>query len=384
MLSNVLRFMYVEGNLSNRSSDSLRCSPRSAHNIVLPEYDNCDFNHEDPLETEFINVNVNHFIAGASVHCRPMMDYALSRLEEATEEMREVADVLRHARLDHFQHGIRRAHLSMWGQPDQWRLLSLRIVMGKLMAVALPIILQSPQWAARYRQLWGSMHLNVVADHMWLHTAGFCPHVPAITKGFQHMQVMWVKYRPNGWRLEDDFMFTEGKADAPPPPSPPPTPHRSAKQKSKAVPTLHLNGTIDPSQAVPGSSPRDQGKAKSKENEKDAEEAVAGTTDGAKPPSAAGEITEAGSSPINGPPPCAGPPPAATGPPAATVPTIMLDRPMPVGFSPSAGPSIAASPLAHPAAAAAVPAWVWPQTHQPNRPPLWCAIELTLRIRNFA
>lgn len=316
-----------------------------------------------------------------------MMDHALSRLEEAREEMRELADLLRHARLEAFQRGLLRAHLSMWAQPDQWRLLSLRIVMGKLMAVAFPIVLQSPHWTASYQKSWGSLYQTVVADHMWLHTAGFCPHVPAITKGFQHMQVMWVKYRPNGWRLEDDFMFPEGKATAPAPPSPPFTPHRSANKKSKAVPILRADGTIDPFQAVPRGAPRGRGRGdhstglvepaghipsgrgngKNKDQNNGAEEAVAGTTDEARPPSAAEEHTEAGPSPIDGPPPSAGPYPTAAKHPAATASTIMLDRPMPVGFSPRGAPGLAASPLAHRAPAA--PAWAWPQAQQPPKLP---------------
>ncbi|KUI57568.1 hypothetical protein VP1G_04905 [Cytospora mali] len=358
MLSNILRFMYIE------------------------EYDNCDYDYENPLNTESININVNHFIAGSSVHCRQMMDHALSRLEDAREDIREEADFLRHAKLDNFQLGILRAHRCMWDQSDQWRLISLRIVMGKLMAVAFPLILQSPHWANRYRQLWGTMYLHVVADHIWLHTADFCPHVPAITKGFQHMQIRWVKYRPNGWKLEDDFMFPKGKAPDPSPPSPPSTPHRTAKKKPKAIPTLRPDGTIDTSQAAPRGGPRGrgrggpsnglvqptakghngQGKEKDKGKDKSAEEAVAGTTDNAGPTSAADTTNDAGPSPIAGPPSSTGPYPTTVRNPAAGA--TMLDRPMPVGFAPYAGANVTASPFYQPPA----PAWAWPQTLQLYRP----------------
>ncbi|KUI66922.1 hypothetical protein VM1G_02063 [Cytospora mali] len=362
MLSNILRFMYIE------------------------EYDNCDYNYENPLNTESININVNHFIAGSSVHCRQMMDHALSRLEDAREDIREEADFLRHAKLDNFQSGILRAHRSMWDQPDQWRLMSLRIVMGKLMAVAFPLILQSPHWANKYRQFWGTMHLRVVADHIWLHTAGLCPHVPAITKGFQHMQIMWVKYRPNGWKLEDDFMFPKDKAPGPSLPSPPSTPRRTVKKKAKAIPTIRPDGTIDTSQAAPRGGPRGRGRGgpsnglvqpttkghngqgkekdeeKVKEKEKGAEEAVAGTTDKSRPFSAAETTNDAGASPIAGPPCSTGPYPTAVQNHAPG--TTMLDRPLPVGFAPYAGAIATASPVSQPLA----PAWAWPQTLQVYRP----------------
>lgn len=297
-----------------------------------PDYDNCDYDGNDPLVTESINLNVNHFIAGASVHCRAMMDHALSRLEEAREEMLDVADDLRQAaRLDGFQLGLYRAHLSMWSQPDQWRLLSLRIVMGKLTAVALPFVLQSPLWAAGYGKLWANMLPYIVADHMWLHMAGFCPHEPVITTtGFQNMQVLWVKYRPDGWKPEDDFVFPEGAAaaPAPPPPSPPFTPHRGAnKKKSKVVPIVRPDGTIDLSQMAPRGGPRGRGrggqsarlvepatkappsgkrKEASNDNGKSAEEAVAETIDEAGPSSAAEKTTEADPTPVTGPPHFAG------------------------------------------------------------------------------
>ncbi|KAK7738475.1 telomerase inhibitor [Cytospora paraplurivora] len=340
MLSNVLRYMYVE-----------------AYHVVTPEYDNCDYDADNPLDTESINLNVNYFVAGASVHCRPMMDHALSRLEEAREEIREVADNIRHANLDSFQSGILGGLLSMWDQPDQWRLLSLRIVMGKLMAVAFPIILQSPHWATKYKPSWGDMYFHAVADHMWLHTAGFCPHVPAITTGFEHMQIMWVKYRPNGWKLEDDIGFSAGRV--PPSLSLPSPPHRSADPRGRgrgdqATRPVQLGNLV--------SSCHEKGAKKDKgntvEDDEEKEEAIAGTTDNTGPTSAAEGAAMSGSAPIAGPPLSAGPYPVEIQNPAAS-PAIMLDRPMPVGFLMRPGSYMAAGPMHDPQAV--VPEWTWPQ-----------------------
>lgn len=331
MLSNVLRFMYVEGKFSEQCLHVV--IPHSAYHVVTPDYDNCDYDADNPLDTESINLNVNYFVAGASVHCRPMMDHALSRLEEAREEIREVADNLRHADLDSFQWGILGGLLSMWDQPDQWRLLSLRIVMGKLLAVALPIILQSPHWATKYKPAWGDMYFHAVADHIWLHAADFCPRVPAITNGFEHMQIVWVKYRPNGWKLEDDIKFSAGRA--PPSLSSPYTPHHNGQDKGAK-----------------------KDKGKTVEVDEDKEEATTGTTDSTGPASAAEGTAMSGSAPIAGPPLSAGPYPVEMQNPAAS-PAIMLDRPMPVGFLMRAGSHLAAGPMYGPQAA--VPAWTWPQ-----------------------
>lgn len=363
----------------------LRNSPQPTDGFKTPEYDNCDYDYDDPLDTRSINLNVAHFVAGASVHCRQMMDHALSRLEEATEDIAELTDLLRHARLDDFQQEILRAHMSMWAQPDQWRLLSLRIVMGKLMAVAFPIILQSPHWKTRFKQLWGDMHTNVVADHIWLYKTGYCPHAPAITKGFQHMQIMWVKYRPDGWKLEDDFLFPEGKATKP-------GPHRNAKKKSKVVATHRADCAINQPQAVPRGGHHGRGrlddstglveplarihigqsKTTSKKTDHNAKEAIAGTTDESRPLSAAEENTEAGLPQIHGPPPSAGKYPTTVANPRATATTPMVDRPMPVGFWPHAGLIRAVNPFV--AQAPAAPTWAWPngvqqQLYMANPPP---------------
>ncbi|ROW02069.1 hypothetical protein VPNG_07691 [Cytospora leucostoma] len=333
MLSNVLRFMYVE------------------------DYDDCDYDADNPLDTESINLNVNYFVAGASVHCRPMMDHALSRLEEAREEIREVAGSLRRANLDSFQRGILGALLSMWDQPDQWRLLSLRIVMGKLMAVAFPIILQSPHWATKYKPAWGDMYFHTVADHMWLHTAGFCPHVRAITTGFKHMQIMWVKYRPNGWKLEDDIGFSAGRV--PPSLSLSSPPHSSADPRGRGrgdqATGLVQHGNLV-SSGQDKAAKKDKGKTVDDDEEK--EEAIAGTTDNTGPTSAAEGAAMSGSAPIAGPPLSAGPYPVEIQNPAAP-PAIMLDRPMPVGFLMRPGSYMTAGPMYAPQAV--VPDWTWPQ-----------------------
>lgn len=366
----------------------------------MPEYDGCDYTAEDPLNTEPINHNVQHFIAGASIHCRQLMDHALSRLEEAREVVREVSGTLRQVQLDGFQQGLLRAHQSMWNHPDQWRLLALRIVMGKLMAVAFPILLRNHRWAGTYQPLWDddNMHEVAVADHIWLHTAGWCDHEDVITRDFRCRQVMWMKYRPDGWTLEDDLKTPEEqRADSAPAAAAQPH-HAAKKKKSKAIPKLRPDGTVDTSQAAPRGGPRGRGrggsstgivqpgapvhsgKGKGKEKAEETKETIKQTTeevtaettaeaatdatDEAGPSSAAQKAAGAEQTRGTAPPRYVGPYPVEALNPNFHAAGPMRDQPLPFGFRPGlpVAPVIAAG--ARPQTAGG-PVWGWHHTYQP-------------------
>lgn len=202
-----------------------------------------------------------HYIAGAAVLCRPMMDYALSRIEEATAAIVKKLPTLRNSQLETFEHGLRMALLNMYAEPDQWRIRALRIVVGKLMAACFHIILQSPGWARKFEKLWGSLRVRVVADHKWLYQAELCEKNPVIMYGFEHMKILWANYRGENWQPADDLMFPEDEVDTlpkPPPQSPPSTPHRK-KKTSKAIPIITPGGTIAPR---PNALPRGRGRGR--------------------------------------------------------------------------------------------------------------------------
>ena len=205
--------------------------------------------------------DVAHYVAGAAVLCRPMMDYALSRIEEATAEIVKKLPTLRHAQLETFEYGIRMALLNMYAEPDQWRVRALRIVIGKLMAACFHIILQSPGWARKFEKLWGTLRVRVVADHKWLYQAELCEKNAVIMHGFEHMNILWANYRGENWQPADDLMFPEDEVDTlpkPPPQSPPSTPHRK-KKASKAIPIISPGGTIAPR---PNTLPRGRGRGR--------------------------------------------------------------------------------------------------------------------------
>lgn len=205
--------------------------------------------------------NVAHYIAGAAVLCRPMMDFAIDRIEEATAEIVKKLPTLRNAQLESFEYGVRMALLNMYDEPDQWRIRALRIVMGKLMAACFHIILQSPGWARKFEKLWGSLRIRVVADHKWLYQAQLCERNAVIMYGFENMEIHWTKYRGENWQPADDLMFPEDQIDTlpkPPPHSPPSTPHPK-KKMSKAIPIVSPGGTIAPR---PNTIPRDRGRGR--------------------------------------------------------------------------------------------------------------------------
>ncbi|KAK7714079.1 hypothetical protein SLS64_004176 [Diaporthe eres] len=216
--------------------------------MYLEEYPGGRYDPKKPLATECIMHNVAHYIAGAAVLCRPMMDFAIDRIEEATAEIVKKLPSLRHAQLDSFEYGIRMALLNMYAEPDQWRIRALRIVIGKLMAACAHIILQSPSWAPKFEKLWGALRVRVVADHKWLYQAGLCERNAVIMHGFENMSIRWKNYRGENWQPADDLMFPEDEVDTlpkPPPQSPPSTPHRK-KKMSKAIPIVSPGGTIAP------------------------------------------------------------------------------------------------------------------------------------------
>lgn len=270
--------------------------------------------------------DVAHYIAGAAVIGRPMMDYALDRIEEATVEIVKKLPTLRHANLESFEYGIRMALINMYAEPDQWRIRALRIVMGKLMAACFQIILQSPAWARKFEKLWGSLRIRVVADHKWLYQAGLCERNAVIMYGFENMNILWTNYRGGNWQPADDLMFPEDQIDTlpkPPPQSPPSTPARK-KKLSKAIPIVSPGGTIAPR---PNTMPRGRGrgrgastglvqpapqpargKGKQAKKAQEPEKAAAEATEAAGPSS----TTKAAPSPIPGASNEAGPSSAAT------------------------------------------------------------------------
>ncbi|KAL1865505.1 hypothetical protein Daus18300_007150 [Diaporthe australafricana] len=224
-------------------------------------YEGGDYDPAKPLETECIMHDVAHYIAGAAVLCRPMMDFALSRIEEATAEITKKLPILRHAQLDGFENGLRMALLNMYAELDQWRIRALRIVMGKLMAACFHIVLQSPNWSRKFEKVWGVLRVRVVADHKWLYQAELCEKNTVVMHGFEHMNIRWVNHRDEDWQPADDLMFPEDEVETlpkPPPQSPPSTPHRK-KKVSKAIPIITPGGTIEPR---PSSRPGGRGRGR--------------------------------------------------------------------------------------------------------------------------
>lgn len=228
--------------------------------VPSTDYAGGEYDPKKPLDTIPILKAVATFLAGTGALVRPMMDHALAHLEAAAVAIRRLEPVLRRAHLDEFELCIRRALLIMYDEPDQWRIRALRLAMGRLMAVCLPLVLQSPRWADGYSQLWGVLRVRVVVDHKWLAGAGQCPGSDVILAGFEHMDALWVKYRGEGWRPSDDLMFPEREvANLPdPPPVPPPQPSSSflspfksaaGRKNSRAIPIIRPDGTLA---SIPG------------------------------------------------------------------------------------------------------------------------------------
>lgn len=206
--------------------------------LVTTDFQGGFYDSRNSLNMKPLILNTVHFLAGTSCLCRPMMDQAIDQIDDTIEQVRENLGLLRHANLDEFEMSIRRALLIMYGEPDQWRIRALRIVMGKLMAVCFPLILQSQRWKI-CEELWGILRVRIVADHKWLYEAGMCPRNDVILSGFENLNVTWVRYREEGWQPCDDLMFPPQEVGCPPAPpaSAPPTP-AGGKKKSKAIPIV--------------------------------------------------------------------------------------------------------------------------------------------------
>lgn len=214
---------------------------------------------------------VAHFLAGAACVCHPLMGHTFTQIETAAEEIRKLtSDLRRFEDLDRFSDSLRVAFAMACDEPDQWRIRALRVAMGKLMAIAFPIVLQNPRWLTKYGTEWGLLHMRLVTDHKWLSDTGLVEKNDLILAGFENMGVLWVQYRGPDWKPSDDLMFPEREAEnlpvptsPAPPPSPPPFKVTGGKRKSKAIPIVRPDGTI----AIPPSrltAVCDQGEKKSK------------------------------------------------------------------------------------------------------------------------
>lgn len=206
--------------------------------MVTTDFQGGVYDPSNPLNLECLVLNTVHFLAGTACLCRPMMDQAIDQIDDTTQQIQRNLRLLHIANLDEFEISIRRALLIMYDEPDQWRIRALRIVMGKLMAVCFPLLLQSQRWVT-YRKWWGMLRVRVVADHKWLYQAGMCQRNDVMLSGFESLNVIWVRYRKEGWKPSDDLMFPQqGVKDPPAPPaSAPPTP-AGGKKISKAIPIV--------------------------------------------------------------------------------------------------------------------------------------------------
>lgn len=218
------------------------------------------------------------------------MEHALRQLEHAALEIQTTLAPQLRCRLDpdnnstedvvdldDFSHGLRLAMTMTYDEPDQWRIRALRVVMGKLMASAFPLLLASPRWATKYRGEWGPILCGrVVADHVWL-TEGTTAQQQEQPKGqkgadkgeglviernelilarYEDVDLLWEEYRSQGWQPADDLMFPERGGDDPADlrPVPPVPPVLSSLQqqqasrergrnRSKAIPIMRPDGT---------------------------------------------------------------------------------------------------------------------------------------------
>ncbi|KAJ4424820.1 telomerase inhibitor [Gnomoniopsis sp. IMI 355080] len=231
----------VEWDLSNWDAGQLGAVLQY---MYLEDFEGGAYEPDNPLNMESLVLNTVHFLAGTACLCRPMMDQAIDQIDDTTELVQETVQILRLVNIDEFESSIRRALLIMYDEPDQWRIRALRIVVGKLMAVCFPLILQSQRWDT-YQEWWGMLRVRVVADHRWLYQAGMCQRNDVILAGFENLDVIWVKYRGEGWQPSDDLMFPDRKVEGPPeaPASAPPTP-AGGKKKSKAIPIVDPSGKI--------------------------------------------------------------------------------------------------------------------------------------------
>ncbi|KAJ9142164.1 hypothetical protein NKR23_g7391 [Pleurostoma richardsiae] len=146
-LGNVLKFMYYQ------------------------EYDNAEMDPEKPLEAASIVTNVAMYIAGMSVLCRPMMDYALTFIEDATDIIQDELPKLYKGNIDSLEESIRRGLKIMYEQGNEKYLWSLRVVMAKLMDVCMLYLLLSPGWPTKYVEHWRMLIPLVKRDNEFFREA---------------------------------------------------------------------------------------------------------------------------------------------------------------------------------------------------------------------
>lgn len=226
ILSAVLQYTYLEGKnfplqLPSTSSDT------------QTDYPGGDYSPREPFNTKPLVNAVAHFLAGTACLHRPLMEHTLRQIEHATREIQATLtprflnqfhpyNQLIHP-LDGFSDGVRIAMSMTYDEPDQWRIRALRVVMGGLMAVAFPLLLQSPRWGIKYCAEWRPLRPRVVADHVWL-TEGadetgtgkrVMERNESILAGYENMDLVWQTYRSDEWQPADDLMFPDRGDDDP-------------------------------------------------------------------------------------------------------------------------------------------------------------------------
>ncbi|POS79752.1 hypothetical protein DHEL01_v201847 [Diaporthe helianthi] len=215
------------------------------HFMYHEDYPTGHYDPDNPSRMTPITDNVAHYVCGAAVLCRSMMDEAVRRIDKARAEIvQQLPVVQQNSRMfDKFEHGFRMALINMYAEPNQPLLRDLRIVVGKLVADIFHVVLQSPAWSTKYERHWGILRVRAVADHKWLYQAGLCEKNAVIMHGFEQMSILWQNHRGEGWQPAVDIMFPENLAYTLPRP-PPPSTQQSTRRATRAIPIVSPDGTV--------------------------------------------------------------------------------------------------------------------------------------------
>jgi len=142
----------------------------------------------NPLDGSSIRKNVFMFICGASVHCRPLMDFATAAIDATTDALESVMPT-NHLRVTRrFWEPLRIALTMIFEQGARPCTVAMRLALAQLVDVALPWLMQNQNFQRELCSSW-TLYVfpNCVYDNVYFREKGWLQLMADQETTFQEM-----------------------------------------------------------------------------------------------------------------------------------------------------------------------------------------------------
>jgi hypothetical protein len=144
----------------------------------LPGYDGGSVNAEDPLNGEPIRRNVFMYIAGSSVNCPAMMNFAVKNLEQITDTVEHVLPQNYRSSLETFYGPLGLSLIALYDQGNRELMLAMRLAMARLVDASMLYLFANEGFRPIFEQEWPELYCNILKDNNFFRQEGKLRQLP--------------------------------------------------------------------------------------------------------------------------------------------------------------------------------------------------------------